>query len=150
MVSANSRNTLFNKTSVFLTRAQVTYIRGLELGIICDQSKRSSDRVIDYLTEQGHDFIYLCHRDVLKACMKDSSGDSPSLASNKATTLYCGLSCGSSDKMLEHSIPKHKEQEMLEYAKSHRRAYMLRANQNLFMGVVSVIKEERCALDLCP
>ena len=146
-----------------MTTGQVSYIRGIELGMIGDKVKSSSDRVIDYLTEQGHDFIYLGHRDVSNtrreassrdvsslASGKDSMRDVPSLARKDMSPLYCGYSCESSQKTLEHSIPTRKEPEMLDYAESHRRAYMLTEDQHLFMGITWVLKEERRALDLCP
>ena len=54
---ATLRSTLFNKASIYLERQKVFYVHGIELREIGDEVKSSSDKVIDYLTEQGHDFI---------------------------------------------------------------------------------------------
>ena len=43
---ATSHNTLFNKASIFLTRAQVSYIRGIELRKIGDEVKSSSEKLL--------------------------------------------------------------------------------------------------------
>ena len=150
LLSAHSHNTLFNKTAVVLTRAQISYVRGLEVGRIDDKSKSRSDRVIEYLSEQGHDYMYLCHRDVSSLKRADSKVVVPSLARNEGTALYCVLNCTSRGKIMDHSISSNEEQEMLEYAESHRKAYMLKDDQHLFIGVSLIIKEERLSLDLCP
>ena len=39
---------------------------------------------------------------------------------------------------------------MLEYAKNHRKAYMLSGEQHLFMGLAWIIDSERQQLELCP
>ena len=150
LLSAHSRNTLFNKTGVFLRTQTVSYIRGVEIGRIDDISQSTSDRVIEYLSEQGHDYIYLCHRDVSSLKMAHLNRGVPSLAGNECSALYCALNRTSCDKVTEHSISSDKEREMLLYAESHRKAYMLTDDQHLFMGVAWVIIEERLLFDLCP
>ena len=92
-----------------MTRQQVFYIRGIELRKIGDEVKSSSDKVIDYLTEQGHDFIHLGHQSVSNTRGEASSRDVLSLVSKKVSALYCGLNCASSERMVEHSIPTRNE-----------------------------------------
>ena len=65
LLSSHVRNSLFNKTGVVLSRGSISYIRGLETDRISDVPKSLSEKVIEYLNEEGHDFISLCHRDVL-------------------------------------------------------------------------------------
>ena len=64
LLSSHVRNSLFNKTGVLLSRGSISYIYGLETDRILDVPKSLSDKVIEYLNEDGHDFISLCHRDV--------------------------------------------------------------------------------------
>ena len=94
--------------------------------------------------------MYLCHRDVSFQNRVDSNRGVPSLAGNEGSALYCALNHTSRDKIMEHSINSNKEQEMLEYAESHRKAYMLKDDPHLFMGVTWIIKDEMLSLDLCP
>ena len=109
-----------------------------------------SVKVIKYLTEEGHDFISLCHRDVLSQETNDSSGDFPSLEGDHASALYCALNYSSTNDAKEYCTSSEKELEMLEYAKNHRKAYMLSGEQHLFMGFAWIIQAKWRRLELCP
>ena len=100
---------------------------------IGDESKSSSEKIIDYLNEKDYEYIDVCHQDF------------PSSKEGEGSSLYCTLN---SEK--EHNISCEKELEMMEYAKTHRHLYKLTGDQHLFMGVAWIIDQEQRRLDLFP
>ena len=92
----------------YLSRQNISYMRDDYVKKIGDESKSSSEKIIDYLRDKEYNYIALCHQDV--ASRKEG----------ECSAMYCTLN---SEK--EHNISCEKELEMLEYAKTHRHLYKL-------------------------
>ena len=55
---------MFSKTRVLMLRHNIFYMHDDYVKKIGDESKSSSDKFIDYLTEKEKEFIDLCHQGV--------------------------------------------------------------------------------------